>query len=129
MALYLLDSDAVIDELHRVPATGLLLRRLTAEGQRLCTCDVVIAEIYAGLQPKDEPRAQGLLSALLYLTTSQEAAQQAGRWRYQFARAGLALASTDVLIAATALSRGATIVTGNVRHFPMLEVSLLPLPR
>jgi predicted nucleic acid-binding protein len=36
---------------------------------------------------------------------------------------------TDALIAATAVEHNATVVTGNVRDYPMPEVSILPLPR
>ena len=129
MALYLLDSDAVIDVLNRVPRTLFLLRSLSAHRERLCICAVVLAEVYAGLQPRDEARARSFLPTLLYLATSVHIAEQAGRWRYQFARVGRVLPTTDVLIAATAVSNGATVITGNVRDYPMPELSLLPLPR
>jgi predicted nucleic acid-binding protein len=35
----------------------------------------------------------------------------------------------DMLIAATAVAHGATVVTANIRDFPVPEVSLLQLPR
>ena len=64
-----------------------------------------------------------------FLQTSFASAIQAGAWRFDFARRGFALGMPDMLIAATAVEHDATLVTGNVRHYPMPELSLLALPR
>ena len=129
MALYLLDSDVVINYIARVPLTVAMIDELYQRGDRLCTCDVVIAEVYSGMRPERERVTSGLLAGMEYLETSPGIATQAGRWRYDFSRQGRSLATTDVLIAATGLAYGATVITGNVRDYPMAEVSLLPLPR
>src|SRR5438132_410259 len=65
--------------------------------------------------------------ALEYWPISREAAQQAGRWRYTYARMGRPLTTTDTLVAAVAQERRVTLVTTNVKDYPMQEVSLLPL--
>ena len=129
MALYLLDSDAVIDCLNRFSPTLAFLRELAASEDILCTCDVVLAEVYAGLHPRHEAIASDFLPSLRFLSGSPEAAEQAGRWRYAYNQQGRALPLTDALIAATAMANNATVVTGNVRDYPMPEVSLLQLPR
>ena len=49
MDLYLLDTDAVIDQLKGFPQTVQLLQTLHQSGAELCVCDVTIAEVYAGL--------------------------------------------------------------------------------
>jgi predicted nucleic acid-binding protein len=128
MTLHLLDADAVIDHLKGIASTIALLRTLPSQGHILCTCDIVISEVYAGLPPNARPTAQQFLSGLQFLPTTEAAAQQAGIWRYEFARRGLTLATTDTLIAAVALEHGASVVTGNVRHFPMPGVTIVPLP-
>lgn len=129
MSSYLLDTDAVIDYLIGIPATVSLIQGLHADGEVLGVCAVVLAEVYSGLRPRDHTKAHPLLSALQFLPTSPEAAQQAGRWRYAYVRRGRPLATTDVLVAATAAEHGATIVTGNRADYPMPELSVLPLPR
>lgn len=129
MALYLLDADALIDFTNRFRPTIDLLERLTRDRDDLAVCDVSVAETYAGLQRDAAARLEGLLEGCLFLPSRIEIARQAGQWRYDYARQGQALSTTDVLMAATALAHEATIVTGNVRHYPMSEVSLLPLPR
>lgn len=86
MADYLLDSDAVVDYLRRYQPTALLIQDLMLRGEHLATCDVVLAEIYSGLHPWQEALAAEFLPTLKFLPASAAAAEQAGRWRYQFAR-------------------------------------------
>jgi predicted nucleic acid-binding protein len=89
----------------------------------------VVVEVISGLTPEETLRARPLLEACLYLGASFPAAALAGAWRYQFARRGITISTTDALIAATALAHNATLITGNARHYPMPELSMLPLPR
>ena len=129
MARYLLDADAVIDFLAGFPPSVIVIRQLHVEGNVLCVCNVVVAEVYAGLHANRELAAEEFLGQMTHLTTSADAAKQAGKWRLTFRRRGQTLSITDMLIAATAVEHDATVVTGNWRHFPMNEVRVLPLPR
>ena len=129
MARFLLDTDAVIDYLRGFPGSVALLRDLHQRGDLLCICDVVIAEVYTGLGPRDRTKAEDLLDTCQFLHTSREAAKQAGEWRYFYARQGITLSTADALVAATAHAHAATIVTGNMDDYPMKEASKLPLPR
>lgn len=129
VSVYVLDSDCVIDCLGGVPLATQLILQLFAQDEVVCTTAVVVAEVVTGLLPADRAYAREFLSALVYLPTDHDAAEQAGAWRYAYARRGIALATADLLIAATAHAHGAAVVTGNLRHFPMPEVQVLPLPR
>ena len=40
----------------------------------------------------------------------------------------MTLSLSDMLIAATALEHGLTLITHNKKHFPMPELSLYPFP-
>lgn len=129
MGYYLLDSDAVIDYLVGIGGSISLLRRLHDSGETLCVSDVVIAEVHSGLRPEEREGADEFLGACIFLPTGSEDARRAGQWRYEYARHGRTLSTTDALVAATALAHRATIVTANVRDYPMAEVTILPLPR
>jgi tRNA(fMet)-specific endonuclease VapC len=107
----------------------LLIQELHEGGDELCVCDVVIAEVFAGLRPEHREAAERLLSAWTFLPTSATTARQAGQWRYDFARRGTPLATTDTLVAAITVAHGGTLITGNVKDYPMSEISLLPLER
>lgn len=129
MARYLLDSDALIDYLNARHTAVEFVQRLAFQGDELCVCDVVVAEVYAGLSDVDAEGAAPLLASFEFLPISYETARQAGRWRYSFKRHGITIATTGALVAATAHAHGATVVTANVRDYPMEEVNILPLPR
>ena len=129
MASVLLDSDAVIDYLKGVPNSVSLIQGLFDREDSICTCDIVVAEVYSGFSTTARSKAQYLFDALVYLSTPREAAAQAGEWRYQYARQGKALSTTDALIAAIAYIHSASIVTGNMADYPMSEVEIIELPR
>jgi predicted nucleic acid-binding protein len=129
MARFLLDADAVVDYLIGWRPTVALVDDLFREGHVIAVCDVVVAEIYAGLSTDAALRDESFVASLDCLSTSWAAAKQAGSWRYAYARQGFRLPATDALIAATAVEHNATLVTGNHRHYPMDGLSLLPLPR
>jgi predicted nucleic acid-binding protein len=91
----------------------------------------VITEVFNGARPLERARVEQFFAALQFLPTTQTAAQQAGVWRYDFARRGTILSTTDSIIAAVAFEHGATVVTGNVKDYPMVAegLAVLPLPR
>ena len=128
MASILIDSDILIDYLRGAPTIVVHLQQLEAAGDRLCTCDIVITEVESGLSPTQSTAARRLTSSLVVLERNVAASRQAGRWRYDYARQGIALSTPDALIAATAFSNGAGILTRNVSHFPMTELTILPGP-
>lgn len=129
MPAYMLDSDAVIDYLLNVAPSVAIIKRLADEGSELCTCDVVVAEVYSGVRPEDQEKAAAFLDALSFVPSTHEASRQAGIWRYEYARRGTSLSVPDMLIAATAHLNNITIITGNKVHYPVPQLSLLPLPR
>jgi predicted nucleic acid-binding protein len=129
MTRYLLDADAIIDMLRGFSDSAGFINGLYQAGDTLCTCDVVVAEVFAGLHATHREQGRELLESMRFLTTSPAAARQAGLWRYEFRSRGIQLSTTDCLIAAIALDRRATIITGNVRDYPMPDVDVQPLPR
>jgi predicted nucleic acid-binding protein len=129
MPLFLLDSDALIDYLNGYSPTMDLIHELEARDETLCVNSVSVGEALSGVREQELAVVSQFISSCEFLTIPYEAAVRAGRWRYEFARQGIALSITDMLIAATAVQYSATLVTGNARHFPMPELSLLPLPR
>lgn len=129
MTLHLLDSDAVVDFLKGIHSTIAFIRALPVQSHIACSCDIVIAEVYAGLAPHERAVAEQFLSSLQFLPTTETAARQSGIWRYDFARRGVTLTTTDTLIAAVAAEHGVAVVTGNVKDYPMSGLTVVPLPR
>ena len=124
MAKYILDTTLLIDHLRGRNDAQELVDTLALEGHRLGVCCVSIAELYSGLGENEKATADDLTAGLEYYEVSREAAKQAGRYRYEFARRGTALSTTDTLIAATAIAEGATLITDNIKDFPMDGIKL-----
>jgi len=125
VANYHLDTTALIDYLHGRQGAIELMGTLFQQGHRLGVCCISVAELYAGLSEEERARADFLVGAMDFHDVSREIAKEAGRYRYEFARRGIGLSTTDTLIAATAIFHGATLITANTRDFPMEEIQLL----
>ena len=122
MSRYLLDTTALIahlrgDEAMRRYALGRL-----RDGHRLATSASNIAEVERGLRPRERKLAAALLDRLDFLLTTREAATRAGRYQAAFDRRDQTLSSADALIAGTARAHGATLVTDNLKDFPMVDL-------
>jgi predicted nucleic acid-binding protein len=129
MSRFLLDTDILIDfSKGREPAFS-FVHRAIAHRDDLGVTPINVAEFYAGLRPEDIPTWDAFFEPLEFWPLSREAAKQAGRWRYDFARRGQSLPTTDTLVAAVALQHRAVIVTNNVADYPMPSVELLALKR
>jgi predicted nucleic acid-binding protein len=125
---YLLDANVLIGWLKgRAPAPE-LLEELNSRGDILAVNAISLAEIFSGLREDDVEVAEAFMAPLQYWEMDAGVARLAGQLRYRYARLGRPLSVADCLLAAHAIIEDATLVTGNVRDFPMPELKLLKLP-
>jgi len=118
----LLDTNVLIDYLRGQKEAITYLDALTEE--RLIST-ITVAELYAGIRDGDErDRMDQFIMAFELVPIDSEVAIKGGLYRRDYGSSGTGLA--DALIAASAEIRGATLVTKNERHFPM--VSQLHVP-
>ena len=87
-----------------------------------------MTEVYVGLRPAEESRTQEFLDSLKYYSISWPVARLAGLVKRDYSKKGITLATTDVTIASVALYHQLTLMTDNLKHYPMKELSLYPLP-
>jgi len=128
MTTYLLDTTVLVDYFRGRERAKLLLERLVDEGHTLALCSVNVAELFAGLPEKQRPLARELIDTLNYLGVPPGVAELAGTIRFEAARQGITIHLPDAIIAAVAMANDATLVTANVRDFPMEELHLLEFP-
>jgi predicted nucleic acid-binding protein len=128
MTRYLLDTTALIDfSKDREPIRSRILSMIKA-GDELGVCAINVAEFYTGVIPATEyPALDQFIRSLAYWEITFGTAVRAGRYRYDFLRTGQTLSTTDVLVAAVARERYATLVTSNRKLYPMTDVTLLSL--
>jgi len=84
--------------------------------------EVVVCEVRAGLLDSAEPGFRALIQSIEYVQGGPEDALLAGRWRAESLRQGRTLSLGDAIIAATAHTLRAAVLTRNVRDFAMTPV-------
>jgi predicted nucleic acid-binding protein len=127
MTVFLPDTNVLIETLKRNPKRSEMLRQLLLQGHSLASCAVTMAEVYAGMRPSEALGTAELLSTLIWVDTTAAVARRAGGLIYEWGRKGVTLTLADTMIAATALHYGLTLITENVKDFPMPELQLYPL--
>lgn len=126
MSKVLLDTDVLIDLLRGREATKAFLHEVA--GHSIPCCSVIsVAEIYVGMRPEEEADTVNLLDGLVIVLLTREIAEAAGRFKRRTKSRQLELA--DCLIAATAFMEGAALATGNVKDYPIPEITVLPARR
>lgn len=126
MSKVLLDTDVLIDLLRGREATRMFLREATTQSIPCCSV-ISVTEVRAGMRPAEEAATTALLEGLVIFPVTREIAEVAGRFKRTSRSRRLELA--DCLIAATAFVEGAPIATGNVRDYPMPEVTVVAARR
>jgi predicted nucleic acid-binding protein len=127
MATYLLDTSVIIDAINGKKNRNQFLLELTAEQDHTLACCVInVAEVYAGMRPKEEARTSALLRSLMLYPIGFQIAELGGSLKRDYARKGVTLSLADTLIAAVAIHNRLTLITDNVKDFPMPELSILP---
>ncbi|HET9258052.1 MAG TPA: PIN domain-containing protein, partial [Pseudonocardiaceae bacterium] len=119
----MLDTTVLIDALRGRPAAD-RLRELASRREILLTTAVNVEEIVRGLRPSEQPAADALFTAVRVLPIRKADARRAGTWRREHAARGITLHQADCLIGAVTVAIGARLATGNVKHFPMPELTV-----
>ncbi len=120
----MVDTDWVIDYMHQVSHVVDRVAELTPAGIGLSV--ISLAELYEGVQGDvDSQRSERELDAFLervYLLDLDEGTCRIfGRERARLRSAGMLIGDLDLLIGATALRHGLTLLTNNRRHFDRIE--------
>ena len=126
MSRVLLDSDVLIDLLRGREATRAFLREVTEHAVPCCSV-ISVAEIHAGMRPEERDHTATLFNALVIFQVTRPIAELAGDFRRRARARKLEL--TDCLIAATAMVESASLATGNIRDYPMPELTVLEARR
>jgi hypothetical protein len=125
MSRYLLDSTVLIDFSSGVAPVTTRVLTLIRNGNEMGVSPVSIAEYYAGVRLGDDPAMDRFLSGLACWGTTRPIAMIARDYRNRFRRRhGKQLPTADTLIAATARHYGATLLTNNVKDFPMTDITV-----
>ena len=120
--MYLYDTDTLSNVMKPEPSSRLLARMAGLPSERQFTTTITVGEmVYGAHRSSGVDRYMRKIETLLRQTTilpfDRLSAEIYGRIRAELDSAGTPLAEPDLRIAAIAMSREFTVVTGNVRHF------------
>lgn len=114
------DTSVLVDHLRGdARATGLLQRR-ASEGDELWAVMVTRVELLAGMRSDERGATRALLDSLRWLDVDVELADLAGELARRYRRSHRGVELPDYVIAAGTQVLGATLLTTNVRHYPMM---------
>jgi predicted nucleic acid-binding protein len=124
VSTYLVDTSVLIDVLRGAPHRVERLRALVEDGHLLACSVITVAELLAGMRPKEQGATVALLDSLEIVDVTRPIAERAGLLRREWASRGRTLSLPDLLIAASAIHHGLVLVTDNVKDFPMRNLRL-----
>jgi tRNA(fMet)-specific endonuclease VapC len=121
---YLIDTDWVIDHLNHIDRVVNRLKELRPQGLALSI--ISLAELSEGVHyARTREQSQQALNAFLedvsVLGIDEEVCKIFGRERGRLRKAGQLIGDFDLLIAATGLHYGLTVLTNNRQHFERVE--------
>ena len=121
---YLIDSDWIIDALTGVSSAIDTLKDLQPDG--LAVSVISMAEVFEGAHHSADPGARlaeirWLLGGYVVLDVTESIGERFAQECATLRRQGRMISDLDLLIAATALTRGLTLVRRNLQHFERIQ--------
>jgi predicted nucleic acid-binding protein len=123
---FLADTSLIVDLINDRNLRRDYVRQLLKPGDTLGYCAINLMEVYSGMRPGEEAITDAWFSRLLYYDLSPEIACATGRLRYEWRRKGHTLSLADTAIVALCLHHNLTLLTDNRKHYPMLQLPVLP---
>ena len=124
MAQYLLDTTTIIDHLRGDKKVNSYLEEIGNRGDIVGCCCINITETYTGMKDKEKEKTDKFIESLYYFGVTKEIAKLAGKIKQKYVKKGKTIATTDVIIAATAIEYGLILITKNVKHYPFSELEI-----
>lgn len=119
-----IDTDVLIDHFHGNRHATDLVRNWLLAGETLHISVVTVTEILAGMRAGEETDTEALLSLFAVQAMDEPLARVAGAYLNQFGRTHR-VDLGDAVVAATARTLAAPLVTRNRRHYPMADVEVI----
>lgn len=124
MAKYLLDTSTIIWVLRGKEETVRLVNKIKEEGVPGCSA-LSIYEVLVGIRKGEEQRTSRFLQALHVYPVDRKVATLAAEYSRKYRSKGKVLNPIDAMIAATCLVNDLTLVTYDLRDYPLAELRRL----
>lgn len=121
---HLLDTNSWVDHLRRGPRSKVMAKLAAAPPGSVYLCSIVVGELLYGAYHSGRAHQAGNLALIASLRQQfvsfpfdDRAAEEYGKARAHLASTGTLIGPNDLIIAATALAHGCTLVTHNTQEF------------
>ena len=125
--IILLDTTVLIDVLRNRGNRRKLLADLVEQGHTLATSAINVAEVYAGMRPHEANETDRLLRSIESYPITHAIAQHAGTLKFAYSQKGKTLSLHDMIVGATAIAHGCSLMTDNRKDFPLPELVFAPV--
>ena len=122
--MHLIDTDIIIWVLRNNQKYIKLLKNLSKKGA-LYISTITIAEVYKNIYPTEHIDTEDVLNKFESIDVTPLIAKQGGFYWQQFHKKLQNLSLADCLIAGTANVNDLTLVSLNIKHFPMKDIQTL----
>jgi len=120
------DTSVLIDHLRGDDRAYAAVRRVRSADQRVSASVLTKVEILAGMRPSEREPTRRLLDSIEWLDVDDDLAERAGDLAARYLRSHPGIEVADYVIAATVQRLGASLLTRNFNHFPMLDALTNP---
>ncbi len=115
----LLDTSVLVDHLRNDARAVDMLLAANERDDQLWASVITRAELLGGMRSPERAATMRLLDSLAWVEVTVEIADRAGELRRMYRQSHPGVDLADFVIAASAESGDARLVTQNVKHFPM----------
>jgi predicted nucleic acid-binding protein len=122
----LFDTTDLIFILRGQPEALRIFDLATRNFDEVYTSTMNVAEVYGGMRRGEEKKTAKLIDSMTLLPVTLEIARRAGELKAEWSRKGRTLGLADMIVAATALEHGLTLVTQNRKDFPVEGLAFWP---
>jgi len=120
----LIDSDVLIDHLRKEKKALRFLATELEKHSLVCISVISRVEILAGMRKGEDAIVNNLFEILTPVNIDVSIADRAGEYLRKYGKSH-SLSIGDALIAATSKEMSLTLITRNVRHYPMKDITIL----
>ena len=117
---YLLDTSVVIACLRGYEEEIDRIETLLERGAGLCSCPIIITEIYAGMRGKERNKTEIFMDSLKFYPVTRDIAKLAGEYIKSYSKKGVTLSLADATIGTVTKVYKLKLLTYNKKHYPML---------
>ena len=120
--MFCLDTNVIIDASHKKTSAQIRGHFESLKPKEICIPAIVVAELEFGAMHSDNYKKNmevitEIIAPYKIIPFTEKEAVVYGQNREQLTRKGTAIGPNDLLIAATAIANGATLVTHNTNEF------------